>query len=124
MPARLRPAAQPPGPSAVCRARSATVMRAACPAWSGNRHEPPVGPGDGIPDEPSTKDRAMSVAHSSHPLPVGLPAWLGPTHRRVCALVDRLPVAPPSFVLAQVLDRVLLPRLPADARQALMLRCV
>ena len=66
----------------------------------------------------------MTVAHSSYPLPVGLPAWLGPMHRRVCALVDRLPVAPPSFVLAQVLDRVLLPRLPADARQALMLRCV
>lgn len=29
-------------------------------------------------------------------------------------LVARLPIRPPSFVLALVLDRVLLPRLPAD----------
>ena len=34
-------------------------------------------------------------------------------------LVGRLPVEPPSFVLAQVLNRVLLPRLDAGARQAL-----
>ena len=58
------------------------------------------------------------------PLPPGLPAWLAPLHRRVRGLVERLPVAPPSFLLAQVLDRVLLPRLPADAREALAARCV
>jgi O2-independent ubiquinone biosynthesis accessory factor UbiT len=33
-------------------------------------------------------------------------------------------VQPPSFVLARVLDRVLLPRLPADARAALSNRTV
>lgn len=53
-----------------------------------------------------------------------LPAWLAPLHRQVCTWVERLPVAPPSFVLAQALDRVLLQRLPADARQALTGRCV
>ena len=57
-------------------------------------------------------------------LPPGLPAWLGPLHRRACRWVERLPATPPSFLLAQVLDRVLLPRLPADARQAMTGRCV
>ena len=66
----------------------------------------------------------MSSATPSYPQPAGLPAWLGPLHQRTCALVERLPVAPPSFVLAQVLDRVLLPRLPADARRALAAHCV
>lgn len=66
----------------------------------------------------------MAALNARFPLPAGLPTWLGPLHRRLCSLVDRLPVAPPSFVLAQVLDRVLLPRLPADARQALAARCV
>ena len=66
----------------------------------------------------------MSVATPSYPRPAGLPAWLAPLHQRTCELVDRLPVAPPSFLLAQVLDRVLLPRLPADARRALAARCV
>jgi predicted lipid carrier protein YhbT len=58
------------------------------------------------------------------PLPPGLPGWLAPLHRQACRWVERLPTAPPSFLLAQVLDRVLLPRLPADARQALTGRCV
>lgn len=66
----------------------------------------------------------MSVATPSYPRPAGLPAWLGPLHQRTCALVARLPVAPPSYLLAQVLDRVLLPRLPADARRALSAHCV
>ena len=39
-----------------------------------------------------------------------------PPRTRVRRIVERLPVQPPSFVLARVLDRVLLPRLPADAR--------
>lgn len=59
-----------------------------------------------------------------HRVPPGLPGWLAPVHRRVVALVERLPVAPPSFVMAQVLDRALLPRLPEDARRALTHRCV
>ena len=39
-------------------------------------------------------------------------------------LVERLPIEPPSFVLATVLNRVLLPRLDADTRRALTGRCV
>lgn len=40
------------------------------------------------------------------------------------ALVQRLPVHPPSFVLARLLDAMLLKRLPADARAALSHRAV
>ena len=57
-------------------------------------------------------------------LPPGLPQWLAPAHRQVAAWVERLPSAPPSFVLARVLDRVLLPRLPADARAAMSGHCI
>jgi len=57
-------------------------------------------------------------------VPAGLPAFLAPLHRRISGWVERLPVTPPSFVIARVLDRVLLHRLPADARQALSHRCV
>ena len=57
-------------------------------------------------------------------LPPGLPAWLAPLHQRARALVERLPAAPPSYVLARVLDRVLLPRLPDDARAAMRGRCI
>lgn len=66
----------------------------------------------------------MGAASSHQTVPAGLPTWLAPVHRRISAVVERLPVAPPSFMLAQVLNRVLLPRLPADARQALATRCV
>ena len=71
-----------------------------------------------------TGPRTMATLHPAFPLPRGLPAWLGPAHQRLCRLVAHLPVAPPSYLLAQVLDRALLPRLPADARQALAARCV
>lgn len=57
-------------------------------------------------------------------VPAGLPAFLVPLHRRVRGVVERLPVTPPSFVAARVLDRVLLPRLPDDARRALAGQCV
>lgn len=57
-------------------------------------------------------------------VPAGLPAALVPLHRRLRGFVSRLPVAPPSLLAARVLDRVLLPRLPDDARQALTGRCV
>lgn len=57
-------------------------------------------------------------------VPAGLPAALVPLHRRLRGFVARLPVTPPSLLAARVLDRVLLPRLPADARQALTGRCV
>jgi predicted lipid carrier protein YhbT len=64
-----------------------------------------------------------TTLHDPH-LPRGLPPLLAPLHRRVRALVRRLPLAPPSFVLAQALNRWLLPRLPADARAALLGRVV
>ncbi len=52
------------------------------------------------------------------------PQWLDFASDRLRRVVERLPVQPPSFVLARVLDRVLLPRLPADARAALTDRTV
>ena len=52
------------------------------------------------------------------------PAWLNQAAERLRRIVQRLPVQPPSFVLARVLDRMLLPRLPADARAALGNRTV
>jgi len=64
----------------------------------------------------------MNARHAA--VPDGLPQFLAPLHRRVCAVIERLPVLPPSYLLARVLDRALLPRLPADARQALSGRCV
>ncbi len=66
----------------------------------------------------------MNPDNDHRSAPAGLPAWLAPAHRRVCAWVERLPVAPPSFVLAQLLDRLLLTRLPDDAQAALRARCV
>ena len=54
----------------------------------------------------------------------GASPWLNLAADRVRWVVERLPVQPPSFVLARVLDRVLLPRLPADARTALADRTV
>ncbi len=49
---------------------------------------------------------------------------LPPPPDAVRRLLERLPIEPPSFVLARVLNRVLLPRLDADARAALADRCV
>jgi O2-independent ubiquinone biosynthesis accessory factor UbiT len=66
----------------------------------------------------------MSAPRRMRDAPPGLPDWLAPLHRRACGWIERLPIAPPSFVLAQWLDRVLLPRLPADARTALGAGCV
>lgn len=64
------------------------------------------------------------IPSAERAVPAGLPPFLAPLHRRVCGVLERLPIAPPSFLLAQVLDRVLLPRLPADARELLGRRCV
>ena len=52
------------------------------------------------------------------------PAWSGRAAADIRPVVERLPVQPPSFVLAHLLDRVLLPRLQADARAALSGRTV
>lgn len=68
--------------------------------------------------------RTSSQARQQRPLPQGLPAWMAPMHRRLADLVERLPVAPPSFVLARALDRLLLPRLPADSAAALRGRVI
>lgn len=48
-----------------------------------------------------------------------LPRWVMRAAERVRPVVRRLPVAPPSFVAARLLDRFLLPRLDAGQRQAL-----
>lgn len=48
-------------------------------------------------------------------------SWVAQGLRR---LALRLPIEPPSFVLARLLDAILLRRLPADARAALALRTV
>jgi predicted lipid carrier protein YhbT len=68
--------------------------------------------------------RTSSTSSQLRPLPQGMPAWFAPMHRRLADLVERLPVAPPSFVLARALDRLLLPRLPADAAVALRRRVI
>jgi predicted lipid carrier protein YhbT len=43
---------------------------------------------------------------------------------RLQPIVRRLPMQPPTFALALALNRFLLGRLPADAREALSNRCV
>lgn len=48
-------------------------------------------------------------------------AWLA---ARLRPLVQRLPMQPPTLALALVLDKLLLPRLPADARESLSHRPV
>lgn len=53
-----------------------------------------------------------------------LPPWVDLAATQLRGIVRRLPVQPPSFFLARVLDRVLLPKLPADARAALGNRTV
>ena len=43
---------------------------------------------------------------------------------RLAPIVRRLPMQPPAFALAKLLNRLLLPRLPEDARAALSHRTV
>ncbi len=66
----------------------------------------------------------MNRSPQAHPGAFAVPSWLAVAADRLRRIVERLPVQPPSFVLARVLDRVLLPRLPADARAALSQRTV
>ncbi|MDO9460764.1 MAG: SCP2 sterol-binding domain-containing protein [Alphaproteobacteria bacterium] len=51
-------------------------------------------------------------------------AWHRTLQDRLRRVVLALPVQPPSFVAARLLDLALLPRLPADARRALAQRTV
>lgn len=53
-----------------------------------------------------------------------LPPMLRTAARRVRGMVRRLPVQPPSFVVARLLDRLLWPRLDAEQRRLLAQRCV
>ena len=53
-----------------------------------------------------------------------LPPFLRELQERVRAVVRRLPVQPPSFVAAHLLNRVLLPRLDEGTREALSHRTV
>ncbi len=71
-----------------------------------------------------TQDAVAAPQRPARPLPKGLPALLGPLHRRVAEVVERLPTPPPSWLLAQALNRFLLPRWPDDARDALAGRIV
>jgi len=43
---------------------------------------------------------------------------------RIRPILQRLPMQPPAIALAAALNRWLLPRMPADAREALSRRCV
>jgi predicted lipid carrier protein YhbT len=67
---------------------------------------------------------AVVTENRVRPLPPGMPAFLSPLHQRIAAIVERLPSTPPSFAAAQVLNRVLMPKLPPDARAALNDRVV
>jgi predicted lipid carrier protein YhbT len=58
------------------------------------------------------------------PLPAPLAALLGVALDGARRIVERLPPQPPSFVLAQALNRALLPRLDSEARIALAQRAV
>lgn len=64
---------------------------------------------------PPWNRHGSAVSAQSPPVP---PAVLFQDALR--SVISRLPIAPPSFLLARVLDQLLLPRLPADARQALL----
>ena len=66
----------------------------------------------------------MNPSPQAHRGGFAAPPWLASAAARLRRIVERLPVQPPSFVLARVLDRMLLPRLPADARAALSHRTV
>ena len=56
--------------------------------------------------------------------PASLPLALDSFAARVRPLVQRLPMQPPAFALSLALNRLLLPKLPADARAALSHRGV
>ena len=66
----------------------------------------------------------MNPSHTHAMTTEPLPPLLRGAQQRLQALVRLLPVEPPSFVAARVLDRVFLPRLDASARAALAGRTV
>ncbi|MBA4177576.1 MAG: sterol-binding protein [Leptothrix sp. (in: Bacteria)] len=66
----------------------------------------------------------MTPTRSAGPSGDFLPPLLRGLHERARAVVRRLPLQPPSFVAARLLDRLLLPRLDAHARAGLAHRTV
>ncbi|MFO1293049.1 MAG: SCP2 sterol-binding domain-containing protein [Rubrivivax sp.] len=64
--------------------------------------------------------RPAGARHAGVPLPPFVAALAGGMRR----VVRRLPTEPPSFVLARLLDRLLLPRLDEAQRRDLAGRCV
>jgi predicted lipid carrier protein YhbT len=69
-------------------------------------------------------EHRMNLSPQPRSTTPAMPPWLNLAAGRLRRVVERLPVQPPSFVLARVLDRMLLPRLPADASRALSNRTV
>ncbi len=65
----------------------------------------------------------MTPAHET-PVSAAMPAPLAAAVQRLRGIVRRLPVQPPSFVAARLLDRLLWPRLDAEQRRLLAERCV
>lgn len=64
------------------------------------------------------------AASNPHRAGRSLPSLADAAAHHLRALVRRLPTEPPSFVLARLLDRVLLPRLDGSQRRDLGGRCV
>src|SRR5690606_4224727 len=92
------------------RGRRADHARRAVPAGRARQRLRPRACGPGL-------DARMSLA-PPHPLSHAAMA------ARIAPLVRRLPMQPPAFALAKLLNRLLLPRLPEDARVALSHRTV
>lgn len=66
----------------------------------------------------------MKPAEQSPGALTGLSGLHAAMKERLRRVVRVLPIEPPSFVMARVLDRILLPRLPPDAHQILSNRTV
>jgi len=66
----------------------------------------------------------MNPTHAPHSAADRLPPLLRDAHERLRGIVRRLPVQPPSFVAARLLDRLLLPRLDDAMRAGLSNRTV
>ena len=73
---------------------------------------------------PPSSSAARGTGSSSEGGLAGLPAPLRGAALRLRTLVRRLPVQPPSFVVARLLDRTLWPRLDDGQRAMLGSRCV
>jgi predicted lipid carrier protein YhbT len=82
-------------------------------AWSGSHRGASAGP--------ASRARHGAVADGGL---AALPPPLRAAARRLRDVVRRLPVQPPSFVVARLLDRLLWPRLDAEQRTLLARRCV